>query len=157
MNSTSVPQFGTRDPAVDYVDRPGAYAIIQARGSVAVVRTRSGLHLPGGAVENGEALEETLAREVLEECGWAIHDATYVCSAIQYVCAPGEGYFAKRCTYFSIESFEPSVSAVASAGHEVRWVELACAKAHLLHESHRWALAQWNSLTNADREGPPGA
>jgi 8-oxo-dGTP pyrophosphatase MutT (NUDIX family) len=136
------PEFGNRDAGASYVDRAGAYAIIRdRRGRVAVVQTRTGLHLPGGGCETGEGPHETLAREVLEECGIVISDPRYLCKATQYVHAPGEGYFAKHCSYYVVESFERTRDATES-GHRTRWLELARAKLELHFDSHRWALSQ---------------
>jgi 8-oxo-dGTP pyrophosphatase MutT (NUDIX family) len=48
-------------------------AIVLSDESVVVVRAPEGLHLlPGGRREPGEALVDTLTREVLEETGWTI-------------------------------------------------------------------------------------
>jgi 8-oxo-dGTP pyrophosphatase MutT (NUDIX family) len=48
-------------------------AIVLSDTSVIVVRAPEGLHLlPGGRREPGEALVDTLTREVLEETGWTI-------------------------------------------------------------------------------------
>jgi 8-oxo-dGTP diphosphatase len=48
-------------------------AIVLNDASVIVVRAPEGMHLlPGGRREPGEALVDTLTREVLEETGWTI-------------------------------------------------------------------------------------
>jgi 8-oxo-dGTP pyrophosphatase MutT (NUDIX family) len=48
-------------------------AVVLNDSSVIVVRAPEGLHLlPGGRREPGEALVDTLTREVLEETGWTI-------------------------------------------------------------------------------------
>lgn len=78
----TIPEFGDRLANVDYVERPGAYAIIHdGEGSIAVVETASGLHLPGGGLGDSEAdhivrwLEVSLAREALlhESHRWALN------------------------------------------------------------------------------------
>ena len=48
-------------------------AVVLNEASVIVVRAPEGLHLlPGGRREPGEALVDTLTREVLEETGWTL-------------------------------------------------------------------------------------
>ncbi len=51
-----------------------ARAVVLRQDHVLVVRDPSGLHiLPGGRREPGEALEQVVHREVLEETGWAVN------------------------------------------------------------------------------------
>lgn len=51
-------------------------AVVLRRNRVVVVRDRTGPpHVtPGGRREDGEDLEGTLRRELLEECGWSVGD-----------------------------------------------------------------------------------
>ena len=62
---TSVPAFGTRDPSRNYTVREGAYAIItNEHARIAIVRTATGLWLPGGGLEPKESHEAALRREL---------------------------------------------------------------------------------------------
>ncbi len=64
--------LGNRMPPIDYVS--SVRAIVLRDTSVIVVKEKNGqLYLtPGGRVEPGEQLEETLRREILEETGWTL-------------------------------------------------------------------------------------
>lgn len=61
-------------PRDSLVLRPAAYAIIVSQGRLLLLTLRhSGkYHLPGGRIEAGERVEETLRREVQEETGIGI-------------------------------------------------------------------------------------
>jgi ADP-ribose pyrophosphatase YjhB (NUDIX family) len=49
-------------------------AVVLRGGAVLAMEDDDGLHiLPGARRERGEAIEETLRREVLEEAGWSLH------------------------------------------------------------------------------------
>ena len=51
----SVPEFGIKQDGVDYIDRPGVYALIENKDKqVAVIETRMGHFLPGGGIDAGE-------------------------------------------------------------------------------------------------------
>src|SRR5688572_18821109 len=68
---TDVPVFGRPPHGPRATVRPSAYGLlVDDDGRLAVVRTPQGWFLPGGGMEAGEAPPDTVAREVLEECGF---------------------------------------------------------------------------------------
>ena len=90
-------EFGTREEGKHYLLRPGSYAVVLGKGNtVAVVRTEDHVYgLPGGGADAGESVEETLRREVMEECGCEVEIVRPLGFAVEYLHAEGEGYFAK--------------------------------------------------------------
>jgi 8-oxo-dGTP pyrophosphatase MutT (NUDIX family) len=64
-------------PPLDLVS--SVRALVQKGDQILVVRDPVSVHiLPGGRREPGEALMQTLHREVLEETGWTIQDARLI-------------------------------------------------------------------------------
>lgn len=124
-----------------YVDRPGAYAVALSAPElhVAVVRTRQGHFLPGGGAEEGEMEEETLAREVLEECGCSVEVVQRIGFAIQYTFAGGGAYYAKQCAFFKVRLGE-RIAEPTEVDHNLVWVPIDEALELLVEESQRWAV-----------------
>jgi len=78
-------KFGKHNPEAEYRQRPGAYAVIlDGQGKFAAVKGQDKIFLPGGGVDPGESLEETLTREVREECACEVVIGRYLGGAIQY-------------------------------------------------------------------------
>lgn len=133
-----IPEFGTRHAHAQYVLRPSAYAVIRdpARG-IPVVRTPRGLYLPGGGQHAGETLEQTVTREVAEECGLQVALEEQLGTADQYVYAAEEAtHFIKRSTFFRARIV--GAAAASEPGHALHWLEPGDV---LAHDSHRWAVA----------------
>ncbi len=137
------PQFGEREPGHEYTLRPSAYGVVRdAHHRVALVRTVEGVFLPGGGQEPAESLEDTVLREVREECGFTAEVISPLGVASQLVHAESEGaYFDKRSTFFSAALID-SAATTAAPGHELIWVSTVEALSLLTHESHCWAVQQ---------------
>jgi 8-oxo-dGTP diphosphatase len=132
------PTFGNFDPEVDYRRRAGAYAVIfDEQGRFASVKARRGFFLPGGGIETGESLEETLAREVREECAHEVKVGRFLGSAIQYHReSDGSRHWEFHCSYFAAEFGSPLDN---EPEHELIWLELSEAE-NLKFDVHRWGV-----------------
>lgn len=138
-----IPEFGKLDPGVDYVLRPGGYALLrEAEGRIAVVATPAGLALPGGGQEPGETSEDAAIRETLEECGLHIRIGDCLGTADELVFAKDEPtHYRKRCTFF-LASLLSSQGHATEADHQLVWMSADEAAARLLHGSQRWAVQE---------------
>lgn len=136
-----VPVFGAPPDGASATVRPSAYAVIvNDLGQFAIVRTPEGVYLPGGGMDTGETPEDTVIRETLEECGFAIRIGSWTTAAVQFAWSDAEQtYFEKRCTFVDATVLGPDVSRL-EADHEVLWVDADRAAEMLTHESHGWAL-----------------
>jgi len=138
---TEILEFGTPEPGADYRFRPGSYAVLRDDfGRVAIVVLPVGNFLPGGGQESGETSEETLHREVREECGFAIRVGPRIGVADELFFAPSsKTHFRKRGTFFTATPV-PGPLTPTDPGHALRWCAPAEALLRLTHESHRWAV-----------------
>jgi 8-oxo-dGTP diphosphatase len=135
-------EFGTRLANVNYVERPGAYAIIRnTDGEYAVIRTPKGCFLPGGGVDEGENMEVALRREVLEETGLGVKLGRKVGVAAQYLISAREGIYYKKIGHFYLADFSERLSETFEAEHELLWMSFDGASTALKHRFQVWALA----------------
>ena len=149
MNATvdwaRVPVFGIPENRYPASVRPSAYGVVvDEYGFVAVVRTPTGLHLPGGGSDDGETPDATVVRETREETGLVVQIGPWRRVAIEHVSSVAEqAQFEKRNTFC-----EARVTAVtgdaAEADHELVWLRPAEAADRLTPLSHRWAVAEWD-------------
>jgi 8-oxo-dGTP diphosphatase len=139
-----VPVFGSPPPGLAPLVRPSAYAlIIEARGRLAVVRTPSGIHLPGGGIDPGESATAAVVREVREECGLAVKVGGWAVRAVDYVHSKTHhAHYEKRCTFVDADVVGPP-AAPDEVDHELLWLEPHIAVRTLAHPSHAWAVGQW--------------
>lgn len=131
--------FGVKENA-GYFDRYGAY-IIPVRGEeVGVVRTPKGFFLLGGGIEGGESHDECIARECLEEAGYAVSVGDMVCTAETYCYHEKIGFFHPIQTYYRGE-LGGKVSAPTESDHEFMWVRYGDIRGKMFLAMQDWALA----------------
>ena len=149
-------EFGGREPGLTYAPRPGAYAVItDAQGRVAVMQTPRGCFLPGGGSEGRETPEETLVREVREECGFGVEIVGRLGQAVEYVHTAGHGVGQRKEGVFFLAVVTEAGGPPTEADHTLLWLEPQEAEGRLAHGSQRWAMRQ--CLRRQGRGGPPRA
>lgn len=134
-----IPQFGKKTEGVEYIPRPGVYAIItDANENLAVSQVKGGYHLFGGGMELGESEEECLRREVMEEAGKKIASCSFLCRANEYVEAPA-GNFYKIMSFYRVVLAEGE-EVNSEPTHIFRWVtkDEFCSKA--IHKAQIWVV-----------------
>ena len=119
--------------------------MVDERGRIAVVRTPLGIDLPGGGMELGESVNETVVREAWEECGLESLVGDWAVCAIDFVYSPSD-----RCHYEKRSTFvDARCSGLRGQGiepdHELEWLTPEQAVTQLRHPSHRWAVNEWRS------------
>jgi 8-oxo-dGTP diphosphatase len=138
---SDVPEFGERKANTVYQPRPGAYAVIfDDAGRVAVVRTLQDVGLPGGGSDAGETPEETLEREVREECARGVTVLRRLGETIQFVFVPSEQkHFRKHGVFFAAE-LGPRLPQPPEADNTLLWLSPPDAIAQLATESQAWVV-----------------
>lgn len=132
--------FGVRRVDKVYEERPGAYGIaFDGPELIAVVRTASGLYLPGGGVDFGETHKMALYREFQEETGLALEWHGHLATVRQYITRRGRGSLEKICAYFLVRVSGPSPQAEAPE-HQPLWMTPEAAAQDLTLEADRWAV-----------------
>lgn len=138
-----IPEFGHQVDGQHYAPRPGAYGLIfDASGRIAILETPQGYFLPGGGSEGSETPEETLVREVQEECGFSVEIIKRAGEAVEYRRTAGHEHgIRKECVFFAATVGDGG-SAATETDHMLIWLEPHEAEKRLSHESERWALRQ---------------
>jgi 8-oxo-dGTP diphosphatase len=136
-------EFGERIQGVSYIDRPGAYALIQkGANAIVLVKTQQGYLLPGGGVEPNEDFEIALQREIMEELGYQSTIEEKVCSAVQYLYSESERAYFKKIGHFFKVSLAEKVSEPVEMDHELVWCSPDESLKKLAQEFQAWAVRQ---------------
>jgi 8-oxo-dGTP diphosphatase len=149
-----IPMFGDKLVSQTYIERPGAYAVIRnARQRIATLRLGTAFFLPGGGSTPDEPPQDTLHREVMEECGRAIQIGPTLGKAIEYIYARNEGaYYQLYSTFFEAMFMDRQVE-YSEENHRLVWLSSSEAIQRLQRQSQAWAVQQLVSST----DGFPGA
>lgn len=136
------PTFGSFQSELTYRRRLGAYAVIfDERGRFASVKVKNGFFLPGGGIEAGEFPEQTLAREVREECAHEVIIGKFLGSAVQFFSEKdGSMHWEFHCSYFAAQFGTPLDN---EPEHELLWLEVSDAD-KLAFDVHRWGISQYS-------------
>ncbi|HEY9527901.1 MAG TPA: NUDIX domain-containing protein [Anaerolineales bacterium] len=135
--------FGEKIAGQTYVERPGAYAVIQnARRRIATLRVGTAYFLPGGGTATDETLQLALEREIMEECGRPIKIGRELGKATEYMYVGDEEvYYLIRSTFFEARFLGWRVQRPED-NHVLVWLSAAEAIQRLRRRSQAWAVQQ---------------
>lgn len=134
-------QFGTRLDGIDYMDRPGMYALIEnSHKQIAVIETSMGYFLPGGGVEAGEAEVDALKREIMEETGYQVSAWLKIGEAIEYIKAHTEEKYYRIHSRFYKVRIGAKIGKEIEKDHRLIWLWHEDALQRLTRQSQVWAI-----------------
>jgi 8-oxo-dGTP diphosphatase len=139
--SVSVPEFGTKQAGIDYIDRPGVYAVIENNDrQIAVIETSNGYFLPGGGIHIGESDVDALNREVMEETGYQVAIRSKIGEAVEYIDSKGEGkHYQIHCRFYSVQ-LRSKVRDGIEKDHRLVWLLLEDAVRLLKRQGQAWII-----------------
>ena len=123
--------------------------MIMSDKGVGAISGASGYYLPGGGVEGMEGDEETLTRELKEECNASIEIVHLIGRATDFLFSKAEDcHFEKRGTFYLARLLtEPDENMV--------WIPLPNASNLFRQPGHVWAIVQGMRDGVADHREPP--
>jgi len=128
----SILQFGERRPGIRYRVRPGSYAVVlDGAGGVALIYEDDEWGLPGGGKESSETPEETLQREVREECGCTARIVRSLGQAVEFTKSSSGEPLEVHGHYFLAEFVGAAT---------VSWHPFFRAQSLLVRRSQAWAI-----------------
>jgi 8-oxo-dGTP diphosphatase len=141
VEQIDIPVFGNKLEGINYIDRPGAYAVIKNNeNQIAVIATRRGYFLPGGGIDPGETEMDALHRELMEETGYQISVIAGIGSAVEYIKASGEDQYYRIRSRFHLAHLESQTGEGMEQDHRLVWLSQDEAIRLLTRQSQAWAV-----------------
>lgn len=137
----SVPEFGTKQPGIEYIHRPGVYAVIENdERRIAVIETSKGYFLPGGGIDPGESDVVALSREVLEESGYQVSIRAEIGEAVEYIDVESEVKHYKIYSRFYRAQLGSKVKDGIEKDHHLVWLWIEDALKLLKPQAQVWIM-----------------
>ena len=135
------PIFGNKLDGINYIDRPGAYAlIVNDDQQIAVIETGNGFFLPGGGMDPGETELEALKRELQEETGYQVFVLSQAGTAFEYINGVREDqYYRIRSSFYKVQ-LGPKTMEGIEKDHRLVWLSREAAIKCLSRQSQVWAI-----------------
>jgi 8-oxo-dGTP diphosphatase len=136
-------------PGQRYVPRPGVYAIIDAGDGLLATfqeEPRPELQLPGGGIDPGESPLVALAREVMEETGYAIHGIRRLGMFHRFTYMPEYDLHAQKQCHIYAARLGRRMSDPTEPGHTAVFLPWPTAVERLAVSGDRHFVARWMRL-----------
>lgn len=146
--------FGTPQPGLKYLDRPGAYGVaFDGQGNAAVVYCeRKGYFLLGGGMEPGESGEDCICREALEETGYAVTVGGKICVGEEYTTDLKGQHFHPIGHVYLVELGEKTLKPVET-DHHLTWLPVEEFQRKTFLRYQAWAMGvAWELYKNQQKE-----
>ncbi|WP_424927036.1 NUDIX hydrolase [Amaricoccus tamworthensis] len=117
-------------PGMNYIDRPGAYAVIRDGRDVLITRQADptpDFQLPGGGIDPGESPLPALHRECLEETGWKIQVERKLGAFQRYAWLPDYKFWARKVCHIYLARPVRRMGEPTEPGHSALWMSVDAA------------------------------
>ena len=137
----SIPEFGNKQDGIDYLDRPGAYAVIESNDKqIAIIETSKGYFLPGGGINTNETDTDALKREILEELGYQVSVMAKLGETIEYFKASSdETYYQIHSSFYKVH-LGSKIGEGIEEDHQLVWLSPEEAAKLLVPQGQVWAV-----------------
>lgn len=131
----------------EVLTRASTDALIIKNGQILLIKEQ-GLNLwemPGGGVENGESLEDSLKREVLEETGYRVSKvlASITQRKTNYYSIKLDQYFNSITNFFAVEISNDEPIKPTSTTNELKWMDLKTLDLETIKPFHRDVIVNY--------------
>lgn len=137
----TVHKFGNKLSGIDYIDRPGVYAVVKNdHQQFAVIETSNGYFLPGGGIDAGETEIDALKRELVEEIGYQISVMAEIGASVEHIVfSKDKKYYQIRSKFFKVH-LDSKIEEGIEKDHRLVWLSQEDALKLLTRQSQVWAV-----------------
>jgi 8-oxo-dGTP diphosphatase len=140
-DQASIPRFGTKQDGIDYLERPGVYAVIESNDKqIAIIETRKGYFLPGGGIDTNETDSDALHREILEEMGYQVAIVAKLGETIEYLKAASDENYYRIQSRFYRAHLGSKIGEGIEEDHRLVWLSPREAVKLLVRQGQVWAV-----------------
>lgn len=143
--------FGKKEKDQEYKGRPAVYGIfVDQDMKIAAVKNPFGFFLPGGGIEEGEAHEQCLKRECIEELGWKIKVGEYMGESGCYYYSPKYEEYHLGIGYFYFAEKIEKIREPIEKDHILQWMDFKEVEEQFFHEHQIWAVKKGIEIKKAN-------